>query len=71
VPNDNPVFSVRSLGNGTDYVIDVLWSDGTMEEVSGVFASPDDAARWVTDRRDSWVRDRLGSRYIKRAGPAP
>jgi hypothetical protein len=26
--DDNPDFSVRSLGNGTDYVIDVLWSDG-------------------------------------------
>jgi hypothetical protein len=60
----NPVFSVRSsvrsLGNGTDYVIDVLWADGTMEEETGVFASPDDAARWVNDHRESWMRDRLG-----------
>jgi hypothetical protein len=45
MPNDNPVFSVRSLGNSADYVIDVLWVAGTMEEVTGVFASPDDAAK--------------------------
>jgi hypothetical protein len=56
--NENPVFSVRSLGNGTDYVIDVRWPDGATEEVRGVFASPDDAAGWVNDSSDSWVRNR-------------
>jgi hypothetical protein len=56
--NKNPVFSVRSLGNGTDYVIDVRWPDGATEEVRGVFASPDDAARWVNDSSGSWVRKR-------------
>ena len=60
MPNDNPVFSVRSLGNGTDYVVDVLWSDGTMEELADIFTSPDEAADWVRDHRDCWLRDRLG-----------
>jgi hypothetical protein len=60
MPNGNPVFSVRSLGNGTDYVIDVIWPDGTVEKMTDVFASPEDAARWVSANSDSWVRDRLG-----------
>jgi hypothetical protein len=61
MPNDDPVFSVRSLGNGADYVIDVVWSDGATDQL-GLFASPDDAARWVDDNREIWVRDRLGMR---------
>jgi hypothetical protein len=48
MPNDNPVFSVRSLGDGAGYVIDVVWSDGATDRL-GLFASPDDAARWVDD----------------------
>jgi hypothetical protein len=59
VPNDNPVFRVRSLDDGADYVIDVLWSDGAMDQL-GFFASPEDAVRWVNDNSESWVRDRLG-----------
>jgi hypothetical protein len=30
MPNDDPGFSVRSLGNGVDYVIDVLWQMGRL-----------------------------------------
>jgi hypothetical protein len=59
VPDDNPVFSVRSLDNGADYVIDVLWSDGATDQL-GFFASPEDAVRWINDDGESWLRDRLG-----------
>jgi hypothetical protein len=61
MPNDDPVFSVRSLGNGADYVIDVLWSDGAIHQL-GRFASPENAARWIEENREIWLRDRLGMR---------
>jgi hypothetical protein len=59
MPNDDPVFSVRSLGNGADYVIDVLWSDGALDQL-GRFASPEEAARWIEENSEIWLRDRLG-----------
>jgi hypothetical protein len=59
VPNDNPEFSVRSLGNGADYVIDVLWSDGAIDHL-GFFDSPGDAVRWINQNSEAWLRDRLG-----------
>jgi hypothetical protein len=60
MPNDDPVFSLRSLGNGAGYVIDVRWPDGTTEQLVGVFTSPGFATRWINDNRETWVRDRLG-----------
>jgi hypothetical protein len=58
---DDPVFSVRSLGSGANYVIDVIWSDGTIDQL-GRFASPEKAARWIEENSEIWLRDRLGMR---------
>jgi hypothetical protein len=59
MPSDDPVFSIRSLG-AAEYVVDVLWPNGMIEQLTGVYSSPDHAARWIDDRSELWVRDRLG-----------
>jgi hypothetical protein len=58
MPTDDPDFSVRSVGDGI-YVIDVVWPDSATDQL-GFFASPDDAARWINDQSEIWLRDRLG-----------
>jgi hypothetical protein len=51
---DDPVFSVRSLGSGPNYVNDVIWSDGTIDQL-GRFASPEKAARWIEEKQRDLV----------------
>jgi hypothetical protein len=58
MPTDDPVFSVRSIRDGT-YIIDVVWPDRATEQL-GYFTTPDDAIRWIEESSEMWLRDRLG-----------
>ena len=57
-----PEFKVRALDDGSGYVIDAIWSDGTIEQLLGVFVRPEAALVWIGDRGADWV-DNTGRRY--------
>jgi hypothetical protein len=54
----HPYFNVRHVGEGSCYLIDILWPDGEVEVVISKFASPELAARWVNAHRDIWADKR-------------
>jgi hypothetical protein len=54
-----PLFSVRANGAQGGYVIDAVWPNGEAEQLVGIYRSTEDAARWVNERSDAWVRERM------------
>jgi hypothetical protein len=53
MPNDDdPVFWIRSLGEA-EYVVEVRWPDGTVEQAAGVYPLPDQASGWIDDAAKS------------------
>lgn len=55
-----PLFVVRLLDDGSGYVVDTIWADGTTEQIGDVvFTEPDIAAQWVRESSDPWVKVHL------------
>jgi hypothetical protein len=56
----DPVFEARRLKSAPGWYVRVLWRYGQAEHVSG-FASEQDAARWIEQKSEAWLRGRKGA----------
>jgi len=60
----DPVFEVRPLKSAPGWYVRVSWRYGQVEHVSG-FASGQDAAKWIEQKSEAWLRGRKGARTAR------
>jgi hypothetical protein len=51
-----PTFNVKAVKTGAGYIIEAIWPDGRAERLIGLYISPDDAAKWVNEHGDAWIK---------------
>ena len=51
-----PIF-YAVLGGGPRWIVEVEWSDGTIEQVEE-FQRQSEATDWITNQSEAWLRDR-------------
>jgi hypothetical protein len=64
VKRPDPVFEARPLKTAPGWYVRVTWRYGQVEHVSG-FASGQDAAKWIEQKSEAWLRGRKGARTAR------
>jgi hypothetical protein len=60
----DPVFEARPLKSAPGWYVRVSWRYGQVEHVSG-FATGQDAAKWIEQKSEAWLRGRKGARTTR------
>jgi hypothetical protein len=57
----DPIFEARSLRSAPGWYVRVSWRCSQVEHVGG-FASDHDAQKWIEEKSEGWLRDRVSAR---------